>query len=183
MRKSRGILALGLAVAAVFVSVQPASAASTTFTVPLELAYFDENVAAENGFKIVTRADGSQESVPVTEAARALVSRESRHTIIGPCGSSSLTLSRVGGTSKVFFTTAFQVKTATKFHQWTVDLTRNGQRWSYNLSGGPTFGSWNTSRTTTTGNNQGVLGVVRAGSYAMLVTGAVCYSGGPSSSS
>jgi len=183
MRKTHGIAAVMVVVAGVLGAVQPVSAAEPLdqVTVPLELAYFDEAVAAQNGFKIVTKSDGSQDSVPVTAEARNMIAKQARHTVIGPCGESSLTMSRVGGTRQVHFTTTFAVKAPTVYHNWNVDLTRQGKKWSHNLSGGPTRGTWGTSRITNTGNNQGVRGEVRAGSHALLVNGAVCYSGGPNS--
>lgn len=181
MRKTHGVFAIVVVTASILAVAQPASATETV-TVPLELAYFDSSVAAENGFKIETDASGRQNSVPVTPEAKTLVAKQGRHTVVGPCGSSSLTMSRVGGTRQVHFTTSFAVKAPTVYHRWSVDLTRGGQGWSHDLGGGPTGGSWNASRITTTNNNQGVRGVVRSGSHALLVTGAVCYSGSPNAS-
>lgn len=43
------------------------------FSSPMVVGGYDAQVAEENGFEIVTHADGSQESVSVTDAAVALL--------------------------------------------------------------------------------------------------------------
>ena len=156
--------------------------AANVEVIPLEFAHYDHAVAESNGFRIVTNADGQEVSEPVSDEAKALVAKQSRHTVIGRCGSASLNLARVGGTRQVFFSTGYKVPFPTIYHNWTVDLTRGGQQWSTGLNGGPTTGSWSTSRTITTNNNQGVRGIVRAGSHAYLTNGAVCFAGSPNSS-
>lgn len=170
-----GLALLGLAVPAAAEEVHQQK-------VEMKLVGYDRSVAAAHGFDIEVDANGHERPIPVTAEARQVLQRAARHTIVGPCGQASLTMARVGGTSQVFFTTSFSVKAPTAFSVWNVDLKRNGNVYARNLDHGPTGGSWSGSRTVTTGSNQGVTGSVRAGSYAFLVTGAICYAGAPHSS-
>jgi len=181
-------LPTALAAAALICAVHVAGASSATAApaatveeIPLSFAYYDPAIAEENGFRIVQDAEGMQRSEPVTEEAKALVAKQSRHTVIGKCGSATLNMARVGGTRQVFVSTGYRVPLPTVYHTWTVDLTRGSQAWAVGLNGGPTTGSWSASRTVTTNNNQGVRGIVRAGSHAFLTNGAVCFAGAPNS--
>lgn len=182
--KKFGKMALAVAAVSALVSLQStgsASAAEAIIDVPLEVAYIDHAVAEAHGFKVIEGDDGVEVSVPQTEAAKALIGRQSRHTVVGNCGSATLNMSRVGGASKVMVTTGFKVRLPTIYHTWNVDLKRGGGAWGVPLSGGPTSGAWATSRIVNTGNNQSVHGLVRGGSHTLLVDGSVCFAGGPNS--
>lgn len=74
-------------------------------SVAMTIRGFDADVAAKNGFKIVIDAEGIQESIPVSDAAKALVAAAAQegHSNLGEltysCGSSWLNMTRAGSTS------------------------------------------------------------------------------------
>lgn len=98
----------GLVVAAVLVSVGTPSYASETepalppeaIVTPMTVAGYDEAVAEAHGFEIVTHADGSVESVPVTPEAisvsQAAENVQARGEVHGNCGSSFVYADRSG---------------------------------------------------------------------------------------
>lgn len=66
-------LITALAPQAAFADTEPAPppAETTSAFMPMEVLRYDAKVAAENGYEIVTEADGSQHSTPVTPEAIA----------------------------------------------------------------------------------------------------------------
>ncbi len=95
----------------------------------------------------------------------------------GPCGTSTLLLAR-NGPEVVRIGTAFRVYAPTVWHVWNVSLANAyGRDWNENFDGGPTSGSWDAEHQKNTRSSHGVSAVVTPGSYAVLVNGALCYSG------
>lgn len=147
---------------------------------------FDADVAAKNGFQITVDADGNQESVPVSDSAKALVAaaEQAGHVdlgrIGGRCGSSWLEMARAGGSS-VYFNTGYSVYLPSLWHNWAVDIFSSHGGYSFGLDGGPSAPTWDDGWTTNVGNSSGTHGNVRPGSLAVLTNGDVCYSGSPTS--
>lgn len=169
----------------------PTSESDTVYT-PMVVAGYDAKVAEANGFKIVTHADGSQESVPVTGAAAAQHKRADQlraadqksvgtSAALTVCGDSWLSGAKVDN-NVVVFQTGFIVYRAAYEHTWTVYATGaiTGNSWS---TSGPGPASGNRSWEGGIGNviGPGIAGVPW-GSWSasvILVDGTVCWSDGP----
>lgn len=169
----------------------PTSESVTVYT-PMVVAGYDAKVAEANGFKIVTHADGSQESVPVTAAAAAQHKRADQlraadqksvgtSAALTVCGDSWLSGAKVDN-NVVVFQTGFIVYGAAYEHTWTVYATGaiTGNSWS---TSGPGPASGNRSWEGGIGNviGPGIAGVPW-GSWSasvILVDGTVCWSDGP----
>ena len=165
---------------------------SVTISSPMVVGGYDAQVAEANGFKIVTHADGSQESLPVTATAVAQLkqadqlraaARQSAGSsgALSYCGESWVSGSKIANDT-VIFHTGFIVHLAAHSHQWTVYATGfiTGNSWS--TSGmGPSSGnrSWDGAMGGVVG--PGVAGVPWGSNSAsvVLVNGSVCWSNGP----
>lgn len=154
---------------------------------PMRVAYIDHGVAAANGFEIRVDESGNEYSEPVTVEARTAVGTAEGEvgwlgTVKGPCGTSTLLLSR-NGPEVVRIGTAFRVYAATVWHVWNVSLNNSFGGWNENFDGGPTGGSWDAVHEKNIRSSHGVTAQVSPGSYATLVNGAVCFSGSPTAGS
>ncbi len=103
-------------------------------------------------------------------------------TVKGPCGTSTLLLAR-NGPEAVRIGTAFRVYAPTLWHVWNVSLVNSYGGWNENFDGGPTTGTWDATHEKYIRSSHGVSAQVTPGSYATLVNGAVCFSGGPTAGS
>lgn len=155
---------------------------------------FDAQVAAANGYKIVTNADGTQASVPVTAAAAAqkqqavgaLSAIQGRTGIVTPDGTGNCGASWASGVKAandtVKFSTGFQVDLAATHHTWTVYATGaiTGNSWTTS-GGGPATGgqSWTGAIPSVIGPGVGGVPFLSANASVILVDGTVCYSDGP----
>ncbi|MFT4135137.1 hypothetical protein [Microbacterium sp.] len=167
------------------------SSDATTY-MPMVARGFDAEVAEKNGFRIVTNEDGSQQSIPVTEKAAALLADGERLRAAaqgtdaaragGDCGTSWLSGSKLANDT-VGFTTGFQVYLAVYEHDWKVIATGfwTGGNWTTSGSG-PVSGykNWQSAIYNVVG--PGIAGVpsYSSSAAAILVDGTVCYSTGPS---
>jgi hypothetical protein len=154
---------------------------------PMSVAYFDHEVATANGFEIRVDSAGNEYSVPITDHARASLKETAGDvsafgTVKGPCGTSTLLIAR-SGPEAVRIGTAFRVFAATDWHVWNVSLVNSFGAWNENFDGGPTSGTWDAEHEKNIRSSQGVTAQVTPGSYAVLVNGAVCFSGLPTSGS
>lgn len=163
---------------------------------------FDENVAALNGFALVTGPDGRLRSVSrdalegeVGSAAihggmrvtqELLTSIEGASTqgqvVGGNCGWSYIYFNRIARL-KGSYRTGFQLNEPAISYQWTVGITGPSAGWAKVFGGALAFAtSWTSGERT---YNAAVPGSYLAGvwtsSHAVLWTGGVCYSGGPTS--
>ncbi|OII15778.1 hypothetical protein BIU97_14000 [Curtobacterium sp. MCBA15_009] len=181
-------VAAGIAVAA------PTSAnavvETTSVTMPMTITGYDAKVAEAHGYKIVTDADGVQQSVPVTAAAKKQAAKDAasnlatrpggvstKNIVYGSCGSSSLNIVRyVNG---IRISTGYSVKAATVQHTWNVDGSTLSKAYSEGFSGLNNKSYWNATHDVAIAGNASAHGTVRAGSSALLVTGARCTSGSP----
>jgi hypothetical protein len=193
-----------LLLAMAFTTVSPAVAANvapseellmsdasvSTETAPMFIAGYNEEVANANGFEIVIDEDGNTHSIPVTDEAKKLAAEFEQvpdpgfstfGTVLGDCGTSSLFVSKSGST-KVYVTTSYSVYAPTWEHHWYVDGAAASGGFTINFSGGNYASSnkWNAWRDVSVNNNVSAFAQVRAGSFAQLITGAICYSGAPS---
>lgn len=182
----------------------PSSSASeatdipTSQTAPMYVVRYDTAVAEANGYKIVTNADGSQDSVPVTDAAKAEAATtlkakaefEAAHTshlvatpygdAYGNCGQSWINAIKQPG-NWVGYQTGYTVFGMVQDSQWDVHAYGFISSNSILLQPGGNSGSWSTEG--------GIGGVVGPGhayinvptSFAILTNGKVCWSGGPES--
>lgn len=145
---------------------------------------FDAAVAEANGFEIVTDSSGTQTSVPVTDAAKAIVAAAAQAghrdlgTVDGDCGRSWLNTSRAGS-NKVVINTGYRVWLPSVGQQWNVDLFSSHGGYSVPFSGAAFSPTWDAYETEDVGNSHGTHSNVRDGSFAELVDGELCYSGSP----
>jgi hypothetical protein len=188
---------LGLASLALFallaggslpVKAAPHDADSSMLHVEAEMTLqgYDEDVAAMNGFQIVTSPDGTVSSIPVTAEAEELLrsadsSPESRGygSVPGPCGTSWVDIKRSAITSMTTVKTGYTVRLPTISRVWSVALYGGAGVASFafsNLLGG-TGKTWSDQQQRSYGS--GGFGNVVPGSGVTLADGAICLSGSP----
>ena len=196
----RKLVIVGFAVASL--ALIPATAANASTGTPgpapttetthaaMTVSGYNAEVAEANGYKIVTNADGTQESVPVTDAAiaqrrqadqlRAAAPQETASPAV-VCGDSWASGTKVANDT-VAFNTGFIVYGAAYEHTWTVYadgfITAN----SWSTSGaGPASGneSWEGAIPGVVGPGIGGVPFGSASASVVLVDGTVCYSDGP----
>lgn len=162
-------------------------------SMPMTVAGYDEKVAEANGFKIVTHDDGTQESVPITDAAIAQRQLDNQLRAAAPqdtaraappgavCGDSWVSGAKIAGDT-VAFSTGFLVYGAAYEHTWTVYATGfvTGNSWS-TAGAGPASGtkSWTGAIPGVVGPGVGGVPFGAASASVILVDGTVCYSVGP----
>lgn len=170
---------------------QPAPQTTTEYR-PMVAKGYDAQVAAANGFQIVTNADGTQSSVPVTAAAKAQLQQAAERRAqlqsstvspqgVGNCGESWASGSKIANDT-VAFSTGFQVFLAATHHTWTVYATGLITANSWTTSGaGPATGnkSWTGAIPSVVGPGVGGVPWGSASASVVLVDGTVCYSDGP----
>lgn len=197
----RALSIMGAAVLTLVVALTPHAALANTpesdapetviETMPMTVAGYDAEVAEANGFKIVTHEDGTQESVPVTDAAvtqrqqadqlRAVAQQDDTSPSVAVCGDSWASGTKVANDS-VAFSTGFLVYGAAYAHTWTVYATGAITANSWTTSGaGPASGtkSWTGAIPGVVGPGVGGVPFGSASASVILVDGTVCYSVGP----
>ncbi|MFK4852692.1 hypothetical protein ACI3KT_13740 [Microbacterium sp. ZW T6_19] len=167
---------------------QPPSPETTSTFMPMMVLEYDAEVAAANGYKIVTEPDGTQYSVPVTPAAVAqqqhfdqlkasTLSAKAGGDAWGDCGGSGI--SAVKGSLDILrWHTWFTVFGAATSYSWHVSAIGAVSSNFWDMGGaGPASGSK---------SFDGAGKVVGPGyatvpiwSVVTLASGAVCYSLGP----
>lgn len=161
-----------------------------TITTPMYVGGYNEEVAEANGFEIVIGEDGQPYSVAVTPEAQELEASfeapagpggiSAFNIVYGWCGSSSLNISRTFNGINV--ATSYSVIAPTYWHNWNVTGASNRGGWSAGFSGANANSYWSATRFVNLGSYSSGFGQVSTGSYALLVNGLICYSGGPSAS-
>jgi hypothetical protein len=159
----------------------------------MSITGYDATVAAAHGFKIVTYADGSQESIPVSPAAKATVAKYGKagtarimpkgkgsgavtnaSVVYGNCGSSMLVIEDEG--NYVFATTGYDVVAPVSNR---IDWAVNFYAWSgfdqVSWPSGPSPAHWRGYGGVFTSTD----GFGVAAGDVLLTTGAICGSGGP----
>lgn len=203
-RIAAAIAAVGL-LAFVVGSAAPANAATTasaestvTTVVQMISGGFRADVAEANGYQILTAPDGTQSSVPITEEAiaqraaadAAKVSAQSEApaglptpngTVDGDCGSSWINAVKQANNT-VAYSTGYIVFGAVVSSQWQVVASGFVSGNSVLLNPGPNSGTWETEGALYNVVGPGLAYVTVATSFAVLASGQVCYSGGPSAS-
>ncbi len=153
---------------------------------------YDAQVAAANGYRIVSNADGTQQSVPVTAAAIAQRQQADQIRAAARQGTPSPSVGVVCGDSwvsgvkkardTVAFSTGFLVYGAAYQHTWTVYATGfiTGNSWTTS-GAGPASGtkSWTGAIPRVVGPGVGGVPFASASASVILVDGTVCYSVGP----
>lgn len=153
--------------------------AVATITMPMRVVRFDKAVARAHGYKIVAHHGVSM------SVAAGRVSAAPDNTVGGNCGTSWIYLT--GGNFEYQYYTGFTIKGAGYDFYWDVNIYGpnaydNHRTWGYLLKGatkwrGPASGDYQVP----VDDGGYYRGYVNTGSYAVLDNGAVCYSGGPSS--
>ncbi len=195
MRKSSGrVRWMAIVSLALTLVVVPSTVASAndndqqdtlTIIVPMVFGGYDSAVAEAHGYRIETLPGGNQISVPVTNDAKEETRRArvasgivANGAVTGPCGTSSLALTRRGTAVRVV--TSYNVVGVSTGHVWNVDVHfNNGIVFPVGFTGFASSSSWAASSTTNTSFNVGGWGVVTPGSFAILTDGRICYSGSP----
>jgi len=163
-----------------------------------------EDIAAANGYEVVTAPDGTKTSVPVTPEAiafeeAAAAEREAaiasgvvpaevaqlelarRGTVDGNCGSSWVETTK-GGSNSLYVTTGYVVFGAVVTHSWRVNAVGfiSSRTFEFSNIGAPNAGVFNGEAA---GTVIGVgVAVVPVNAYAVLRSGQLCNSGGPTDS-
>ena len=148
---------------------------------------FDAKIAAENGYKIVTYADGSQQSVPIDKndktktpspiLQKSGVNANAQSTVYGNCGYSFIE-SETSGAHQVDIRSGYSVTSTAIFHGWSIYLSDDNGDSYQGHSGVNASSSW--SKWWDNLNQYGYsFEEVRTSSYAQLANGSRCYSGGP----
>lgn len=163
---------------------EPEAPETVSVTMPMTVVGYDEEIAAANGFEIVTNPDGSQSSIPITDEAKALVADApdvgARDTVVGDCGQSWLNGSK-GANDVVSFTTGYSVRAAVQLHQWRVQAIGFITSGEKNYAQGAGGAVWSKSDSTTAiGPGYAIVPPLSPTAMVKLVDGATCYSGGPS---
>ena len=170
---------------------EPDAPETVSETMPMTVAGYDAEVAEANGFKLVTHADGTQESVPVTDAAiaqrqqadqlRATAQQDASSPSGIVCGDSWASGTKIANDT-VAFSTGFLVYGAAHAHTWTVYAVGAITANSWTTSGaGPASGtkSWTGAIPSVIGPGVGGVPFASTSASVILVDGTVCYSVGP----
>ncbi|MEV8241968.1 hypothetical protein AB0O90_17115 [Microbacterium testaceum] len=156
--------------------------------VPMTVTGYDADVAAANGFEIVVHDDGSWESVPVTPEAQAAAEQSdaaalsgpnvsARGTVYGNCGSAMIDTDRNGNLVTVVSGYDVVAPVANRINWSVVFVTWNGVQ-TLSWPNGPSPAHWRAYG----GIINGAAGFANAYGDVVLITGAVCGSGGPGDS-
>ncbi|SDZ55338.1 hypothetical protein [Herbiconiux ginsengi] len=150
---------------------------------------YDEEVARENGYEIITYDDGSWESVAVTEEAKAENAETgimtpqpadgaaARGTVYGPCGSSFVDASASG--RLVSAVTGYTVTGPVSNRiYWDVTFWTGYGATTLSWPSGPTPATWTGAGSVLYASSTG--GTAIAGGAVILTTGTVCGAGLPS---
>ena len=184
MRKLVSAITLALALGAGLVVAGPAHAAVTPapapqrveITIPMHVVGFDAAVARAHGYVIRTDAHGREYSVK----AGASPDVTPDNLVWGLCGFSYLYYNALGN-SKVEVNTGFAVAGLAVIYWWKYWMQDLGGTSSHIHSGGLDFqSSWDTTDTWPGMTPGPSTAWVDTGSDAILSSGAVCSSGGPS---
>ena len=155
----------------------------------MEVIGFNRAVAEAHGYEIVTLPDGRQASVPKAEAEHARAAGtmaglqpDAQDTKFGTCGYSYVELDDGGGGGVAYLRTGFHVNFDAISYAWWVQITDNNGRSHQNWGSALTFQTDWTSGILKLGLYAGgdaKAEVIPDNSWALLVTGSICVSGGP----
>lgn len=166
-----------------------AAGQQTTMQKGLHLAGIDPDVAAANGFRVVTYADGSQQAIPTDpndpeRQPSPIVGPEqdNRRTVFdekfGNCGWSFIEADQTGPHT-IWIRSGFHVNEQAVGVRWTIELQdENGfsyQGYTGEIDPGADWHDWWEPITQYGWSSQDVL----TSSYALLWWGGICTSGGP----
>lgn len=179
-RRAAGVLMASAAVAA----LMTAGAAGTASAAPqttrsvetaMTIGGYDPAVAEAHGYEIRTTTSGLQYSVKKGTAPSEVSTQDIVH---GNCGSSWVYETAQGGL-RVWLETGFNVIAPVTQSSWNVTLVDRGGRSNQpypSWTGGPYWASNRYAGGLTAGPASAT---VNPGSFAVLTTGAICYSGSP----
>lgn len=164
----------------------PIGGSETSTTMPMKITDIDEKVAEANGFKVVLNADGVEQSIPVTDEAKAMVAAlesrgtdvSQRGTVGGDCGTSTINGNKVSG-DWVNIYTAYAVYLPVTHRHWQVVASGFISGFTYTWPSASTGPSWS-STVGGTAIGPGSAYVPAFIANVVLTDGAVCYSWGPS---
>jgi hypothetical protein len=192
MKYGKKLMTLGVGLATSVALLAGPSAAFATEATPeptvaesevgMVLESYDSEVAAANGYEIITNADGTQASIPVTEETiafeAALLAEQSgaRYTRVdGPCGWSWINVTNNGNHKTV--TSGYTVPRAVISKTWQVQMIGwagiSGSDWKT----GPSNPTW--EMIFGVFYNGGGFANVTPGSNVVMNNGSVCSSGSP----
>lgn len=171
------------------------SPGTTTYTRMVVKGY-DAQVALAHGYQIVTNANGTQESIPITAAAiaqraqaqqaRAAAQAKTQGVaapdVVGDCGYSWLSGTKAANNT-LKFNTGFVVYGAGYEYDWYVYALAAVTVGSWSTSGpGPASGNkhWDAAMYNIIGPGIAAVPIGSASAEVILVDGTVCYSDGPS---
>lgn len=176
-----GSLSLGLTGAAAVESDTGDAAQMVEETLPMTFGGFNAEVAAANGFEVVTNPDGTQSSNPVTSEAKKQIDSSIGPfgTVPGSCGTSTVSAVKLAGDT-VAYHTGYSVPFPVYERSWRVNI-QSITGWNAHPSwGGPTAANWYTEGTAWI-VGPGVA-VVPVTAFVTASNGRTCYSGGPTAS-
>jgi hypothetical protein len=173
---------LGAGVAAA--GAKPKSSAKPKLSGPvsaeMKIVAFDPAVAARYGYEIRTAPDGREYSVKRDASARVLPQSAGGGEVTGDCGTSRVRINGIGNLSDQL-DTSWSVYAPVIGFTWNISIIDSGgvtvQSWGPRP--GPGSPGWSDSRTLTNMTPGPIDAQVSTDSSVLLITGAVCYSGGP----
>lgn len=144
----------------------------------MTITAYDPVAAAEHGYRVVTAADGTQSSVPVTEQAKRDEARAGRSSANGTCGTAWLTVTPVPAQGAISIYTAYSLTRgrASFGHLWNVSgQSRLGAPFTESFSGMNDFdSSWSATHV------KGLYGFshgsasLHVSNHAKLTNGGIC---------
>lgn len=165
---------------------KPGTGEEAQTTVRMTITDIDEKVAEANGFKVLINDAGVKRSIPVTDAAKAIVAESAARTgnvspqgtVGGDCGTSTITGNKVSG-DWVNIYTAYAVYAPVTHRNWQVVASGFITGFTYVWPSASTGPSWNAT-VGGTAVGPGTAFVPAFIANVVLTDGAVCYSWGPS---
>lgn len=146
----------------------------THTSTPMKVVGFDAKVAEAHGYRIVT-INGKQSSVL---KGTSHGNPQMKNTVYGNCGSSFVDAYRVSRKPYVSFSTGYSVYTRVVEKSWSVGFNSFSDGGAFTFSGKGTGSTWNSGVQSVFVKGKGIAHV-SGGSHAVLVDGAICYSGTP----
>lgn len=146
---------------------------------------FDSKVAEEHGFRIVTRNDGTQTSIPVTASAKVLVAATpagpAKDLLVSPqsrgnCGTDFVQTYADNAKGGIQITTGYTTDgVASVYHVWSVQGNTLAATFTEDFTGFNASTYWTAKHFRNIPGGASGQDEITPGSHANLINGAQCY--------